>query len=198
MPQGLELDIPAGLDHAQKAIEYGQGDPDALSTGGYALGYLDFDPLAGLTHVNESLGINPNSARAHDFAGWLLCYAGQAEQALTHFDESINLSRIDTFTFRALAGKAFALFFLGQVDDAVEFARRSLMANPNFTPCHRVLAAALAFSNRDKEARQVVDELLQRVPGLTVKKFSRETRFIFPAYQNMLLDGLAKAGLPGE
>ena len=196
VPQGLGLNTETGLGHAQKAIEYGQGDPDALSTGGYALGYINYDPAAGLVHVEESLGINPNSARAHDFTGWLLCYAGDARKALEHFDSSINLSRIDTFTFRALAGKAFSLFFLGKNEEAVDFAKRSIVANPSFTPCHRVLAAALAACNQRNEAREIVGDLLQRVPGLTITRFSKETRFVYPSYKNMLLDGLGRAGLP--
>ena len=198
VPQGLNLNVETGLRHAQKAIEYGQGDPDALSTGGYALGYINYDPLSGLKHVEDSLEINPNSARAHDFAGWLLCYAGDAKSALEHFDDSINLSRIDTFTFRALAGKAFSLLFLGEIENAVEFAKRSIVANPNFTPCHRVLAIALALCGQHNEARDIIEDLLRRVPVLTVAKFSNQTRFVYPSYKELLLDGLGQAGLPSE
>ena len=196
VPQGLSFDAGTGLKHAQKAIAYGQGDADALSTGGYGLGYINQDPQTGLVYVEESLKLNPNSARAHDFAGWLLCYAGSASEGLEHFDSSINLSRIDAFTFRALAGKAFSLFFLGRLEEAVEFAKRSMVANPNFTACHRVLAASLACCNRRNEARAIVEDLLRRVPGLTVARFSKETRFVYPSYKMMLLDGLSQAGLP--
>ena len=196
VPQGLGFDAETGLIHAQKAIEFGQGDADALSTGGYSLGYINHDPKAGLVYVQESLRLNPNSARAHDFAGWLLCYAGDADAGLKHFDSSINLSRIDAFTFRALAGKAFSLFFLSRFEEAVDFAKRSLVANPNFTACHRILAAALARCNQSDEAQAIVEDLLRRVPGLTVARFSKETRFVYPSYKKMLLDGLGQAGLP--
>ena len=194
--QGLGFNPETGLVHAQKAIEYGQGDADALSTGGYSLGYINHDPHAGLVYLNESLNLNPNSARAYDFAGWLECYAGNADAALEHFDSSIRLSRIDAFTFRALAGKAFSLFFLGRFEDAVEFAKRSLLANPNFTACHRVLAPALVRCRRRDEARTVIEDLLRHVPGLTIARFSIETRFRYPSYKTMLLDGLSEAGLP--
>lgn len=196
VPQGeVGVDLETGRVHAQKAIEYGQNNADALATGGYSLGFINYDPPAGLVYVYESLKLNPNSARAHDFAGWLLCYAGDAEEALRHFDSSIELSRVDAFTFRALTGKAFSLFFLGSFEEAVGFARRALTANPKFTPCHRVLASALVRCNRPDEARSVVNDLLQQVPGLNLAKFSTQTRFTYPNYKKMLIDGLKDAGL---
>ncbi len=196
VPQGLGFNAKTGLVHAQKAIEYSQGDADALSTGGYSLGFINYDPQAGLVYLHESLSVNPNSARAHDFAGWLQCYSGDADAALEHFDSSINLSRIDVFTFRSLAGKACSMFFLGRFEEAVEFAKRSLVANPNFTPCHRVLASALVRCNRNDEARAVIEDLLRQVRGLTVARYAKETRFCYPVYKKMLLEGLSEAGLP--
>ena len=71
-----------------------------------------------------------------------------------------------------------------------------MVANQNFTACHRILAAALARCNQSDEARAIVEDLLRRVPGLTVTRFSKETRFVYPSYKKMLLDGLSQAGLP--
>jgi adenylate cyclase len=96
--------------------------------------------------------MNPNSSRAHDFVGWLYCYSSDPDEALAHFDHSLRLSPIDDFAFRALTGQAFALFFLGRAEEAVTTARRALTANPIFTPCHRVLAAALSSTGRTDEA----------------------------------------------
>ncbi len=196
VPQGLGFDVQAGLAHAQKALQYGRDDADALSTGGYGLGFLSFDPGAGLVYLEESLKLNPNSARANDFAGWLQCYAGNIDEALIHFDKSINLSRIDAFTFRALSGKAFSLFFLGRFTEAAEFAKRSIISNPRFTPSHRVLAASLVHCDQIDEARSVVKSLLEQVDGLTISRYSKETRFSNLEQKQILLDSLSEAGLP--
>ena len=108
----------------------------------------------------------------------------------------MRLSPIDDFAFRALTGKAFALFFLGQLPEAVETARRALVANPNFTVCHRILAAALAHSGRIDEAHAVTRQLLDHHPALTVTRFGAETRFVDPGYKSILLEGLRRGGLP--
>ena len=196
VPQGQHLELESGLFHAEQAIQHGQGDSEALSTGGYALGYLKWDPELGIQYLRESITLNPNSARTYDFAGWLWLYAGKAEEALEHFDHSLDLSPIDDFAFRALTGKAFALLFLRQLEAAVAVAKRALTANPNFTPCHRVLAPALALSGSAVEARKVVEDLLAHYPSLTVSRFAEETRFVDPTYKATLLDGLRRAGLP--
>ena len=196
--QGQSTDLDRGVVHAELAIRHGADDPDALSTGGYALGYVTFDYPRGIRYLNDSLTMNPNSSRAHDFAGWLYCYSGDPDEALAHFEHSLRLSPIDDFAFRALTGQAFALFFLGRCEEAVTTARRALTANPNFTACHRVLAAALCETGRLAEAEAVVQQLLGFYPSLTVGRFSAETRFTSESQKKRLLDALGKAGLPKE
>jgi len=41
-----------------------------------------------------------------------------------------------------------------------------------------------------------VEQLQALVPGLTVTRFGKETRFRYPEYFELLMDGLRKAGLP--
>ena len=106
------------------------------------------------------------------------------------------MSPIDDFACRALTEQAFALFFLGRPEEAVTTARRALTANPNFTPCHRVLAAALSESGRIAEAGAVVQKLLGFYPSLTVGRYSSETRFTGEGQKQRLLDALRRAGLP--
>lgn len=62
--------------------------------------------------------------------------------------------------------------------------------------CHRVLAAALANVGRNIEARKVVHDLIKINPGLTLARYSRDTRFECPADRITLFDGLKRAGLP--
>ncbi len=196
VPQGHSVELDRGIHHAEQALRHGAFDSEALSTGGYALGFFRWDLDLGLQHLREALSLNPNSARTHDFTGWLLLYAGRATDALGYFEDSLRLSPIDDFAFRPLAGRAFALLFLKQPEDAVATARRALRANPNFTVCHRVLAPALVQIGSNAEASSIISDLLERHPTLTVSRFSKETRFVDPDYKDMLLDGLREAGLP--
>ena len=51
VPQGQSADLDRGVFHAEHAIRHGADDPDALSTGGYALGFLTFDYPPGPRHL---------------------------------------------------------------------------------------------------------------------------------------------------
>ncbi len=194
--QGAGADLAAGIAHAERAIACGPFDCEAMSTGGYALGFLRRDPALGIGYLRDAIPLNPNSARSHDFLGWLLLYAGEPREAREHFDQSMELSPIEDFAFRALTGRAFAQLFLGDLSGAVTSATRALAANPGFTVCHRVLAPALAASGQVERAREVVADLRARHPTLTVARFAEETRFETPAFRRILLHGLAAAGLP--
>lgn len=196
VPQGHAFELETGIRHAEKAVTYGVMDSEALSSGGYALGFFKWQPELGLGYLGEAYALNPNSARTHDFMGWLLLYSGDADQALQYFEDSLRLSPVDEFAFRPHAGKAFALLFLQRPDEAILFARKALTANPNFTVCHRVLAPALMLIGNDKEAQKIVSDLLHLHPALTVSRFAAETRFVHPGYKQILLDGLLAAGLP--
>ena len=59
-----------------------------------------------------------------------------------------------------------------------------------------MLAASLGQAGQVAEAQPVIRSLLGLVPGLTVGRFMKETRFRYPAYSDLLMDGLRKAGLP--
>ena len=51
-------------------------------------------------------------------------------------------------------------------------------------------------AGRLDEAHQVVEQLQTLVPGLTVTGYGKVTRFGYPEYFELLMDGLRKAGLP--
>ncbi|MCL5779259.1 hypothetical protein M1105_20075 [Limibaculum sp. FT325] len=198
LPQGRGLDLDLGVFHANEAVARGTFDSEALSTGGYSLGFLTRDLDLGLGHLRDALALNPSAARTHDFLGWLLLYAGRPADALDHFLQSMELSPIDDFAFRALTGQAFALLFLDRPAEAVATGRRARSANPRFTVCHRVLAPALVAVGDIEGARAVVDDLRSRHPDLTVARFTAETRFADPRCREVLFDGLCRAGLPME
>ncbi len=88
------------------------------------------------------------------------------------------------------------VFIEGKSKQSVETGRSALFRNPNFTPAHRALASALGHAGRLDEAKQVVDALLQLVPGLTVGSFAQKTLFRYSGRLEVILEGLRRAGLP--
>jgi len=196
LPQGIRIDAAVERERSRRAVTEGKFDCEALAMGGYALGFFERDPLLGLAHLRRALALNPSSARAHDHAGWLPLYAGLASEAQTHFESALTLCPIDEFSFQMLTGRAFALLFQGECEAAAADARRAQSVAPQYSVCHRVLAAADRILGRDPEARAVVRHLLRINPGLTLARFARETRFEAPADRATLFGGLKRAGLP--
>lgn len=196
LPRGQSVDLAAATEHATKAVTLDPFDSEALAYGGYAYGFLTRRLTAGLEHIERSVRLNSNSARAYDHRGWLQLYLGRVDDARDNFELALRLAPLDEFTFRTLTGRAFSSLFRHEFEDALAFARRANVACPSFTVCHRVLAASLAHSGRESEAKEVIAELLAYHPDLTVERYRMETRFSEPTANALLMDGLRKAGLP--
>ncbi|UCH40255.1 MAG: hypothetical protein JSU67_00685 [Gammaproteobacteria bacterium] len=178
------------------AIEIENSIPETLWLAGYVLGFFGESPEEGLDHIDHALEINPNSSQALVFSGWLRIYNGDAETAKAQFEKAIRLSPLDLSAYRSYAGIGFACLCLGEIEEAIEWASRALRQNPKFTPAHRVLASSLGHAGRLQEAGKTVQQLLSLVPGLTIGRYSTETRFRNPEYFEIIMDGLRKAGLP--
>ncbi len=180
---------------ARAAIEIGRNQPETLWLAGYALGFFGSSPREGIDLIDDALRLNPNAAQALVYGGWLRAYDGDAATAKKHFERAQRLSPLDTNAYRTYSGLGFCCLFLGQIEESVSWATKAIHHNPKFTATHRVLAASLAHAGRVDEAREVVAQLRALVPGLTVTRFGKETRFRYPEYFELLMDGVRKAGL---
>ncbi len=195
LPQGQRVDTQEELRRSRIAVSEGAFDCDALAMGGYALGFFDRHPESGLDYVRRALAINPSSARAHDHLGWLLLYAGHFNEAWEHFNRALALCPIDEFSFRMLTGRAFASLFRREFEGAVRDGYRAHAVAPEYSVCHRVLAASLAHLGRTVEAGRIARELRSLNPGLTITRYARETRFEGKSDRQILFQGLKTAGI---
>ena len=199
IPQGwVESDEEEGdaLRLARLAIEIENTVPETLWLAGYVLGFFGESPEEGLDHIDHALKINPNSVQALVFSGWLRIYNGDAKTAKAQFEKAIRLSPLDLSAYRTYAGMAFSCLCLGETEEAITWSSRALHQNPKFTPAHRVLASSLGHAGRLEEAKKTVEQLEALVPGLTIGRYSEETRFRNPEYFEIIMDGLRRAGLP--
>ena len=179
----------------------GLGAAAAVGEPGGGYGFEFADPEGRIIRVLAGDEVHDDATEVAD-RPYKLSHAvfnsGDAETAKVHFERALRLSPLDISAYRTYAGLAFSHLFLGHIDDAVSWASKALHQNPKFTPAHRVLAASLGHAGRLEESRQVVERLQALVPGLTVARFGKETRFRHPEYFELLMDGLRKAGLPEE
>lgn len=192
-----DREVEAALRLARTAIDAAPDDPEALCYAGYAQAFFGDDPEGGLVLIDRALKLDPNSAQAWVFGGWVNIYVGDAKAAVAHFERALRLSPLDPSAYRTHAGLAFAHMFVRDFEDAIAWARKALQENDRFAPTHRVLAASLAHVGRLAEAEAMVQKLQTLVPGLTLASLREDTRFRHPPYFDLLVEGLRLAGLPG-
>ena len=197
--RSMETEAAEARRLAEAAVRGPEDRPEVLWLAGYAKAYYGENFGDGLALIERALELNPNAAQAWVFSGWVNMYIGKADRSVEHFRRAMRLNPLDPAGYRTHSGLAFAYLLnlcLRQYAEAVAWGRKALHENNKFTATHRVLAASLAHAGHTAEAQEVVDALLDLVPGLTVTRFMKETRFRFPDYFNVIMDGVRKAGLP--
>jgi adenylate cyclase len=195
-----ETDVADGVALARQAIETGKGDPEALWMAGMALATLAFENAAGLSAIERSLALNPNSSLAWMHCGWLNGFANRPVPAAEAFEWSLRLSPLDPGRWSSEGGLGFAHLLAGRNAEAIEWADRALHANPRATFICGCKAAACGYLGRRDEARECIQRLSEFLSGFTtVAGFKKEwEKFCSPGALAIYLDGLRQAGLPEE
>jgi TolB-like protein len=184
----LEANRRKGIDLARQAIRFTPDDPEALATGGFALGYFgeDIDGAIGL--IDRSLALNPSFARGWVWSAVLRNFAGQPSLAIEHYNRSLRLSPRDRLgVFGLPLGTAH--FFNKQFDDAAPILHASLDQAPGFAVPYRFLASCFAHMGRLDEAREIVDRLREITPVV----IPRVIPYRNPEHRELFLSGLRLA-----
>jgi TolB-like protein len=192
-----EADVAEAVSLARQAVDGGRDDPDALWMGGWALATMAFEHAAGLSAIERALALNPNSASAWLYCGWLHGFANRSGAAIDAFERSIRLSPLDPGRWGCEGGLAFAHLLAGRYEEAVEWADRAVPANPRATFICGCKAAACGYLGRGDEGRECIRRLSEFVSGFTtITGFKRAwEKFCSPGALDIHLNGLRKAGL---
>ncbi len=83
--------------------------------------------------------LNPNYATGHHwYAEWLL-FTGDAAEALREISLAVEL---DPVSQGILKDKGIIYYYLGQYDEAIDMAIKTMELDPSFVPVHRLLSLA--------------------------------------------------------
>ena len=108
----------------------------------------------------------------------------------------MRLSPLDPLGSRGFTyGLALAHLTAGRYGEAIEWADRSLAAQPDYRPALRVKTICCAYLGRIDEAHGWLSRLLELDPGLTIASY-KAAKLLPPDLQVRYLEGLRKAGLP--
>jgi adenylate cyclase len=135
--------------------------------------------------------------------GFIQVAFGQYQKAIEFFDKAIRLSPQNQQLAFWYGGKGFAYFGLQQYDQAIEWARRAIAINPNFEGPPILLAAALALTGHEAEARDAEQRVaaLSKVKNIAAAKARAPPPSADPralATFDRIIEGLRKAGMPEE
>jgi len=157
----------------------------------------DYD--AAIADLRTAIDLNPSLALAHMGLALALVLTGQLEQTVSASDTAIRLSPRDPAIWAFYTYRAWARFFLGDYEAAVEDARRAIRhPAASFWP-HAILASALALLDRREEAKIALGKLLEIKLNFTPDDVMAAYSPLNPEALRPLfktwIDGLRKAGL---
>jgi TolB-like protein/class 3 adenylate cyclase/Tfp pilus assembly protein PilF len=140
---------------------------------------------------------------------WDHVYLGHFDKGLELFDQAIRLSPRDPELQFMYLGKSFTSFGLKQYDQTIDWARRGIAIGSSIPFPYQNLAAALALTGHEAEAREALQHYLalpssERVRTIAATK-EYNARLVSPNSDPRILDslerlyeGLRKAGMPEE
>jgi len=144
------------------AIQADPEQPEAYLELALAQEGLPGNKTKSLQAIDRAVALAPNSAHFLGFKAHFLSNRGKNKEALGVACQALE---IDPCCRVALIAQANAFTKLAQWTKAEESARRILELNAVDTEGLNLLAQALRFQNRRREARDVTSEILARIPN---------------------------------
>jgi adenylate cyclase len=151
----------------------------------------------------RTLALDPADLNAMMSMGWDHLGLGRYEKGLEIFDDAIRLSPRSPELKDMYSGKSWAYFGLKQYDQAIDWARQAIAAGPSNPGPYQALAAALALTGHEADAREALQHYLalpsNRRAGTIAALKAYNARFSGDARvlesQERTYDGLRSAGM---
>jgi TolB-like protein/Tfp pilus assembly protein PilF len=181
---------------AHRAIDADRDDAHVMAAAGFVLVMIARDYEQGLQATERAHELNPNIAFVSMLVGVSKLFGGDPTEALIHLDDAIRVSPSDPGAFFFYTCAALAHLFCGRPDEAHDLARKSARMYSDWDTTYWALIPALVQLGRTEEARSTIPKFLELSPSATVSRLRELLPLRNPDYLNIILDGMAVAGLP--
>jgi TolB-like protein/Flp pilus assembly protein TadD len=159
--------MPKAKAAALRALEIDDSLAEAYASLAIVLHRYDWDWPAAEKNFQRAIELNPNSARAHLWYGWLLMTAGRRDEALAELKEAEDVARsIDPLGLVDIrATLANCMYFARQYDRAINACRKAEKLNPNYFVTHYVLGRAYAQRRKYAQSIRVLEKAVESLKG---------------------------------
>jgi TolB-like protein len=154
---------------------------------------------AGIAECERAIALDRNLANAWGMIAYGKQLIGQAGQTEAYVKEAERLSPRDIFAFRWLNNAGVSKLLLGEDAAAVNWLRRCVEANRNYSIAHFHLAAALGLSGELNEAKAAARTALALDQTFTIRNYRLGAATDNPTYlagRERIYEGMRIAGLP--
>jgi TolB-like protein len=185
-----------GTALAQKALDFADNDPIAISMGAHALSFLSpKDRDRALEAAELALSLAPNSAQT-----WLACghvhqIRSEGDAAIKHFEHALRLSPRDPFAWAAKTGMAIGHFIEGRWLEAFDWAEKAGRDNPNFYMPYFIKIASCGHLERAADAQDALRAAMEIYPETSISNWECIFRAVQGPAIESYLEGFRKAGM---
>jgi len=195
-PTMREDDAEQAVTLARAALASDTDDENAIAIAGFVLLRLSDDDDTAMAAMTRATDLNPNNAFVRMNAGWGHIFAGDLDEAMTHFERAREVSPSDPAAFYVLTGLAMGHAQRGLYEEAVALASASAALYGDWDATQCVLAFANAHLGRLDDARSAARRLVALLPNATVSSYKDLLHFRQPARLALVQEGLRIAGIP--
>ena len=190
-------ELDTALRNARRAVEL--DNTDAYGHACLAAVYIiRREHGRAIKEAETAISLNPSSFFGHMWCGCAKVYSGKYEEAIPLLEMALSLSPNDPSSGVSLARLAESYLCLGDHETAVEMAELSVTKPRRGIWILSTLVVSLAHAGRTEDAKKVLIDLYERVPGFTCAYLDENLPVTDPHFIKVYIDGLRKAGVPEE
>ena len=181
---------------ASRVAAIGRDDALALCFAGNALVRVCHDFQAGEDLLDRAIAANPNLAACWRLRAFASLYLGRHEAAIKQCTRALRLSPLDPQIGLSELAMACALILQGKYGEALQWADRSLLREPDALVPLRAAAISHALGGNIDEARRIMARIRRLDPDLSISRVTAILPFRRPQDFARWIEGLRLAGLP--
>lgn len=184
-----QYDIREALDAAVKAIHLDERNPYAHYGLAIASCYAEL-PEQGKRAAERAIEISPTFALGYMVLGIARLLSGQATEAAAAFDNGLRLNPNDPQNFVWFSMLAFAQYFSGKPEQALNAAVKAVKIRPTWRPAFEIIALCHATSGRADDAARSVAQMRELQASNVFDPIKRRN----PHWQEQIAATLRPAG----